>query len=108
MNAAFGKDLTPRRYDQAVAIGFPTALVPARLRGGQDKAAVFDGPRAKQHVPVRLAGGPGEGGGNSQKIGTGLGQGAIELWKAQVIANRETQDPPRQLSHHTLIAGRII
>src|SRR5262245_10229887 len=108
MNAAFGNDLAPWRYDEAVAVGLATALVFAGLRGGQDKASVLNGAGADQHVPMRLAGRLGEGGGNGQEIGTGLGQGAIKLRKAQVIANRQTQDPPRELGQHTLIAGRII
>ena len=36
-------------------------LVLAALRGGEHEAAVLDGARAHQHIPVRFAGLAGEG-----------------------------------------------
>ena len=42
-------------------------LVLAALRGGKDEAAVLDGAGAHQHVPMRFAGRPGEGGRDRQK-----------------------------------------
>ena len=72
MNAAFSQDLAPWRNNQAVPERLPTALVLARLRGGEDEAASFDGTRADQHMPMGLTGGSGEGRRNRQKSAPAL------------------------------------
>ena len=62
----------------------------AGLRGREDKASGFDGARAEQNVPMRLAGDFGESGGHGEKIGTRLAEAAIEMREAQIVANRQT------------------
>ena len=52
----FGDDFTPRRNDQAVAIGGPAIFVRAALRCSKDETAGFDGSCAGQYVPMGLAG----------------------------------------------------
>src|SRR5262245_40885969 len=108
MNAAFGKDFAPGRNDKTVSIGFPATFVLAGLRRSQDKAAIFNGARADQHAPMRLPGGSGKGGGNGQKIGTRPSERAVELRKAQVVANRQSQHPPWELGQNAPTAGLIV
>src|SRR6476660_8665627 len=89
MDAAFGKDLAPRRNNQAVAVGFPAALVLAGLGSGQHKTAILNRSRTQQHGPVRLTGWSGESRGDRQEIGPCLGERAIKVGKPQVVANRQ-------------------
>ena len=56
LGAAFGEDAAPRIDDQRMAEGLAAVLVRAALRGREHEAAVLDGARAHQHVPMRLAG----------------------------------------------------
>src|SRR4029077_7425571 len=108
MNAAFGNDLAPGRNDETVSIGFPATFVLTSLRRGQHKTTILNGARADQHAPMRLAGGSGKSGRNGQKIGTRLSKGAIELRKAQVVTNRQSQHPPWELGQHALAASLIV
>ena len=72
MNAAFRDNLAPGRNNKAMSVGLSPTFVLAGLGCSQDKAAIFDGSGADQHAPMRLAGGPGKGGWNGNKIGTCL------------------------------------
>ena len=90
-----------------MTVGLAAAFVLARLRCSKDETAVFDGAGAHQHVPMRLAGRLGEGGGNGQHGGAGLGQCAVEGGKTQVVADRQSQHAPRQIADHGLFAGAI-
>ena len=101
MNAVgLGQDLAPGRDDEAVAVGLPAALVLAGLRRGKDEAAVLDGAGAHQHMPVRRAGLARERGRDGQEIRAGLGQRAIEVGKAQIVADGQAQRTPGQLGQH--------
>src|SRR6185437_14257117 len=77
IRAAFRQDFTPRADNQAVTIGTPAVGVQAALRRGDHEGAILNRPRAKQHMPVRLAGGFGKGGWRGDGKGAFLRQGAI-------------------------------
>ena len=66
--------LAPRIDDQRMAEGLAAVLVTPDLGRGDDEQARLDRPRAQQHVPVRLAGRHGEGGGDRDHVGVGLGE----------------------------------
>src|SRR6185312_7473538 len=51
-----GKYSAPWVDDQRMAVGLAAVLMHAPLRGRDDESAVFDGARAQQDMPVRLAG----------------------------------------------------
>ena len=82
-------------------------LVLAALGGGEHEAAVLDRARAHQHVPMGLAGLFGEGGGDRQERGAGLGQRAIERREAQIVANRQAEPAPRQVGDDGELAGTV-
>ena len=86
-----GDDAAPRIDDQRMAIGLAAVLMHAALRGGDHEGAVLDGAGAQQHVPVRLAGLAGEGGGHGQHIGAGQRLGAEQLRKAQIVADGKAE-----------------
>ena len=92
----FGQDAAPGIDDQRMAEGFAAVLMLAALRGGDHERAVLDGAGAQQHVPVRLAGLPGEGGGHGQHIGAGQRLGAEKLREAQIVADGEAEPADRQ------------
>ena len=52
-----------------MTISLAAVLMLAALRGRDDKRAILDGPRTQQHMPMRLAGLPGEGGRHGKYIG---------------------------------------
>src|SRR6185312_4917100 len=64
LGAAFGEHAAPRIDDQRVAEGLTSVLVLSALCRRKNKTAVLDGARASEHVPMRLAGLCGEGGGD--------------------------------------------
>src|SRR5437868_4177438 len=79
-------------------------LVQAALRGGEDERAVLDCARADEHVPVRFAGLPREGGWHGDEEASGFRQRAVERGKAQVVANGEPEPPPWQVGHDGVLA----
>ena len=54
---------------------------------------------------MRLAGVLGEGRGHGDQPHPGVGQSAVELRKAQVIANGHAEAAPGRFRHHRLPAG---
>src|SRR5207247_11292297 len=58
---------------------------------GNQVALVLDRPRAAEDLPVRRAGREGEGRGDEQHLGARADQAAVELRKAQVVADREPE-----------------
>src|SRR6185369_17563958 len=93
--AGFGDDLAPGRDDQRMAIGLAAAGMLAALRGRQDKGAGFNRAGTQQHMPMRPAGRHGEGGGDTDHRRTGLGEVAVEMREAQVVADRHPERTPR-------------
>ena len=77
--AAIGQHAAPRVDDQRMAIAFGAARQRAALAGRDHIGAVLDGAGPLQHVPVRLAGDPREGGGCRQHLGARLSIGAVEM-----------------------------
>ena len=109
MNAVgLRQHLAPGRDDKAVAVGLPPALVPAGLRRREHEAAVLDGARPHQHMPMRRAGRPREGRGNREEVGPGLGQRPVEMREAQVVADRDAERAPRQIGQHRHVARLIV
>ena len=78
LGAAFGEHAAPGIDDQRMAEGLAAVLVLAALRRREHEAAVLDRARAHQHVPVRLAGLPREGGRDGEERRAGFGQRAVE------------------------------
>src|SRR5215470_16387218 len=74
-----------------------SVLVQAALGSGQHEAAVLDGARPDQDVPVGLAGLLGKRRRNGDEGSPGLRERAIERGKAQVIADRQAQSAPWQI-----------
>ena len=107
LGAALGDDAAPRIDHQRMAEGLAAVLVLAALRGREHVAAVLDGAGAHQHVPVRLAGLPGEGRRDGEERGAGLGQRPVERGKAQVVADRQAEPAPRQVVQHRELAGPV-
>ena len=62
--------------------------------GARTKAAGLDRPGAQQHLPVRLAGGPGEGRRHGDQAGARLGQGAVEIGETHVVADGQAEPAP--------------
>src|SRR5580704_1073917 len=56
LDIALGEDPTPRIDHEGVPEGVAAVLVVAALRRREDVAAVLDGARAIEDVPMRLAG----------------------------------------------------
>ncbi len=77
----------------------------APLRRREDEAAILDGARAHQHMPMGAAGRHREGRRDRQEIGAGLRQGAIELREAQVVAHGHAEHAPGQCGEHRRLAG---
>ena len=71
----------------------PPASVP-HCAGRDHIGAVLDGARPLQHMPVRLARHLGEGGGCGQHLRARLGIGAVEMRKADVVADRKPDQCP--------------
>jgi AraC-like DNA-binding protein len=67
------------------------------LRRREHEAAVLDGARAHQHMPMRFAGRHRKGGRHRQIIGSLLGEVAIEQRKAYIIADGKTDLAKREL-----------
>ena len=105
--AALRQHLAPGRDDDRVAKGLAAVGVAAGLRGGNDEGAVLDGARPLQHMPVRLAGLAGEGGGRSQRRGARMRLRAIEVREADVVADRDAELQPRQIDDDRAIARMI-
>src|SRR6266581_9765669 len=82
-----------------------SVLVQAALRSGEYIAAVLDGARPDQDVPVGLAGLLGKRCRNGDEGGPGLRERAIERGKAQVVADRQPQPAPWQIGRDRGLAG---
>ena len=95
LGAALGQNATPRIDDQGMPKSLAAIFVLAALRGGENKAAVFDRAGALQHVPMCFAGLPGKGGRNRQEGCAGFGQRAVQRGKAQIVTHRQAEAAPR-------------
>src|SRR4051812_37380598 len=91
-----------------MAEGLAAILVPAALRRGEDETAILDGAGALQHMPMRLAGLPGESRGYGEERSAGFGQAAIQRREAQVVADGQAEPPPGQIGPHAEIARAVI
>ena len=89
--------LAPGRDDQGMTVGLAALGVFAGLGGGKDEATGLDSPRTQQHMPMRLAGRPGEGSRHGQETRAGLGEGAMKMSEAQVVADGHAEPAPGQL-----------
>ena len=76
----------------------------AGLGRGQHVAAGLDGAGAQQRFPMRGAGDGAERGGNRQDLRARRGQGAIQMRKANVIADRQAQNAKGGLGQHGAVA----
>ena len=90
-----------------MAMGKPAVRMFAALRRREYIGSVFDRPGAQQHLPVGLAGRPGEGRRHGEHRGTGVGQVAIELRETQIVAHGHAQLAPWCLGHHSRRAGLV-
>lgn len=68
-----------------MAVGFAFLVVKSDLGGGHDIALRLDGPGAKQHLPVSLAGRHGESRRVGQDIGSLLAENRAKLGKSKVV-----------------------
>ena len=89
-------------------------LVRAALCGRDDVALVLDRAGAQQQQPVRQAGGVGERGRHEQHVARRAHQAAVQLGKAQVVADRQAGAPAAllegdrrvaRLEHARLVVG---
>src|SRR5262249_22724684 len=85
--------------------GRASVLVQAALGSGEHVAAVLDGARPEQNVPVGLAGLLGERRRNGDEGSPGLRERAIKRRKAQVIADRQAQSAPWQIGRDRALTG---
>jgi hypothetical protein len=88
---ALREHVAPRIHDQALAVGRPAARVLAVLCRGNDEHLIFDGPRAKEHMPVILPGGDRERGGHRHHAHAAIHQRAIELRESNVVTDGHPQ-----------------
>ena len=80
-----------------MAVALPASVVLARLGGGDHIGSVFNRPGLQQHLPVVLAGKSCKGCGHKQNIRPCLGQVAIKLREANVVADRQAN--PAKTGH---------
>ena len=99
--------LAPRIDGQRMAVGRPPVLVPADLGGGDDERAGLDRPGAHQHVPVRLAGRHGEGGGDAEDGRAVIAERRIKVGEAQIVADREAERAERRIDDDGAVAAAI-
>ena len=83
--------------------GAPAVLVDAALRRRQQIALVFDGTGAQQQFPMDLTGSVGEG--RRRQYQVQWAQRAIQLGKAQVVADRQTQPKACDIGNYRRAAG---
>ena len=74
-----------------MAIGRAAVGMDAALRRGDDVTAGLDRTRANERMPMRLAGGHREGGGNGDHLRPAIDERAIEFGEAQIITDAEAQ-----------------
>ena len=103
-----GDDCAPRVDDHGVAPGLAAILVAAALGRGEHPRACLDGTRAQQHLPMSLPGGTGEGAGHRQHTRPRLGEQAVEIGEAQVVADREPDDSRCGGGDHGTVAGFVV
>ena len=105
--AALRDDHSPGVHHHAVTVtGSLARRRGAPLTAGRHVAAVLDGPGAQQRFPVVDAGGGGESGRYDQDMGALQSQSPVEFWKAQVVADAETEAHPLAIHRHHGISGR--
>src|SRR5262245_4070108 len=88
-----------------MAEGRAAVLVQATLGRGEHVAAILDGARTDQDVPVGLAGLLGKRRRDRNEGGPGLRERAIERGEAQVVADRQAQPAPWQIGRHRALTG---
>ena len=86
----FGEDGSPGIDDETVSVEADACDGASGLVGGEDKDLVFDGARAKQHLPVGFAGKRGEGGRDGDDSGAEEGEESEELGEAEVVTDGES------------------
>src|SRR5215216_5750554 len=74
-----------------------SVFVTPALSGREHEGGILDRPCAHQHVPMRLAGLPGEGGRNGDEGGAGLGKRPMQQWKTQIVADSQAETSPQQI-----------
>src|ERR1700743_3820732 len=104
--AAFRKNFAPWAYNQTVAIGVPAVGMKSSLRRCDHESAVLDRPGPQQHVPMCFSGGLGESRWCGESECTPLRHLAIELGKADVVADRKPHTAPWRVRHNGFIAAR--
>ncbi len=78
-----------------MAVGPAPVLVFADLRGGNDEGARLDRAGALQQLPMRLARGHGEGGGNGDRIAVAAAQLLEQAGKPDVVTDRQPEPAER-------------
>ena len=101
-------DGTPGIDDQRVTIALALAFMRSGLGGGEHEAAVLDGARAQQRVPMGFAGPHREGGRHGEERRPAFGERAIQRRKAHVVADREADAAPGQVRDHSGFARLVI
>ena len=88
-----------------MAIGAPAIRMGSALCCGDNETARLDGAGPQQHMPMRPPAGIGEGRRHHDHLGSGQAQLAIEMRKAQIIADAEPQLPAGGIGQHHAVAG---
>src|SRR5580700_9342981 len=97
LRPALSENATPRIDNERMAESLSAVFVLAALGSGEDETAVLNRPRTQQHMPMRLAGLPGERRWDGEERRAGLGESAIERRETQVVADRQANPAPRQI-----------
>ncbi len=112
VGACVGQDFAPGRDGERMAVGAAVGAggvvrVQARLRGGEDEAARLDRAGADQGFPMRGAGDRREGGGGEDDLRARLGEYPVEVGKADVVADGETECRKGGAGDHGAGAGAV-
>ena len=74
-----------------MTVGLANGVVPSGLGRGNRVTGVFDRSGLEQHLPVILPGIGSECGGNKEDVGFFQREMTEEFWKANVVANGQSQ-----------------
>src|SRR5262245_2510093 len=87
-----------------MAEGRAPVLVRTALGGSEYVAAVLDGARPDQDVPMGLAGLLGERSRNGDERAARFRERSIERGKAEIVADRQSEPAPGQIGRHRAVA----
>src|SRR5690349_19420526 len=88
--------------DQTVAVSLATARMKSRLSGSHHVAEILDGSRAHERLPVRAARWARERRGYCQNLRACCREAPEQLWKSDIVANRQSETSDRRVNNHCL------